>query len=279
MFLFTIREAILRGTLIFYFAFANIIIAFFAIALRLSPEDGKTILLLGNPVLPRLPMDFDPVDFLLIQLQRSSTTSALLFGVFAVAGLIPSMLEKGTVDLFLSKPLSRTSLLLSRALGASTGVVLNLMYFAIGMWLVFGINLGVWHWKFLLSVVAVCVAFTFFFSIVAISSLITRSTGFSIMFAFAYTMFSSAIQARELTLFKWWDNVVYHRTLDAIYYATPQLSDMLEKATRIIGKLPFERGPWDQSPAGFDMWPFVYSLLSASVIYFLSIRYFSKQDF
>ena len=224
-------------------------------------------------------MDFDHVDFLLIQLQRSSTTSALLFGVFAVAGLIPSMLEKGTVDLFLSKPLSRTSLLLSRALGASTGVVLNLMYFAIGMWLVFGINLGVWHWKFLLSVVAVCVAFTFFFSIVAISSLITRSTGFSIMFAFAYTMFSSAIQARELTLFKWWDNVVYHRTLDAIYYATPQLSDMLEKATRIIGKLPFERGPWDQSPAGFDMWPFVYSLLSASVIYFLSIRYFSKQDF
>lgn len=280
MFFFTIREAILRGTLIFYFAIGNLIIAFFAYAIRLSPEEGNTILFLGKPMFPGEFMGIDPVDFFLIQLQRSSASAVLLFGVFAVAGLIPAMLEKGTIELYLSKPLSRATLLLSRAFGASAGVAANLIYFAIGIWLVFGINLEIWHWNFLLSVLIVCVAFLFFFSVVALTGIITKSGGFSIMFAFVYIFFCGALQTREAGLYHLWNNVVYQRALDALYYGTPQISDMLNQASRIIGKLPFERvASGTATVNGFDVMPFVYSLLSSAAIYFLAARYFSKQDY
>jgi ABC-type transport system involved in multi-copper enzyme maturation permease subunit len=280
MFFLTIREAILRGTLLFYFATGNLIIAFFAYAIRLSPDDGTTILFLGNPMFPRDVMGIDPIDFFLIQLQRSSASAVLLFGVFAVAGLIPAMLEKGTIEVYLSKPLSRTSLLLSRAFGASAGVAANLIYFAIGIWLVFGLRLNIWHWKFLLSVLMVCVAFLFYFSVVALAGIMTKSGGFAIMFGFVYTFFSGALQMREMTLYHWWNNVIYHRTLDAFYYLTPQLSDMLDKASLIIGKFPFGRSPVQEVTAsGFDIMPFVYSLLSAALLYGLAAFYFSRQDY
>ncbi len=275
MFLLTIREAVLRGTLLFYFVVGNCIILFFAFALGFSPDDPSMITFFGNPLTPRNLGNINPIEFILIQVQRSSSSSILLFGVFAVAGLIPSMLEKGTVEVYLSKPLSRGALLLARSFGASAGVALNLFYFAIGIWLVFGLKLGVWNGNFLLSFVAVCVSFLLFFSIVAIAGVITKSTGFSIMLAFLYTFFSSALESREMFLFKIWGNEIYHSALDVLYYITPQLSAMLENSSRIVGNLPI--GPSAGQP--FDPMPFVYSLLSASALYALSVRYFSKQDY
>jgi ABC-type transport system involved in multi-copper enzyme maturation permease subunit len=274
----TIREAIMRGTLLFYFAVGNIIIVVVAYAVGRSP-DGSTVLLFGNPVALKNVVDLNPVDFLLIQLFRSSNFAIMFLGIFAVAGLIPSMLEKGTAELYLSKPLSRTSLLLSRSLGATTGVALNILYFGVAIWLVFGIKVGVWHWKFLLACLLAATAFTFFFSVAAFTGLVTRSQGFSIMLAFLFWFFSGALAAREFGLYRLWDNAVYHRVLDGLFYTTPQVSGMLENAARVIGKNPFERMLAPQALADFTIMPFVYSLLSATLIFALAAYFFSKQDY
>jgi len=278
MAMLTIREAILRGTLLFYFAVGNIIIAIVAYAVGLSP-DGSTIRVFGNPVVIKNVVDLNPVDFLLIQLFRSSNFAVMFLGVFAVAGLIPSMLEKGTVELYLSKPLSRPSLLLSRSLGATAGVALNILYFGIAIWLVFGIRVGVWHWKFLVACLLAAVAFTFYFSVVVFTGLVTRSQGFSIMLAFLFWFLSGALAGREFGLYRLWDNVIYHRVLDGLFYTTPQVSGMLENATRVIGNNPFDRMLGPHAVADFTIMPFVYSLLSATLIFALAARYFSKQDY
>ncbi|MBI3586833.1 MAG: ABC transporter permease subunit [Ignavibacteriales bacterium] len=282
MFLFTIREAILRGTLIFYFVVATIVIAFFAFAIRVSPDDGKSLMILGNIIPSTLGkgITINPVEFVLLQFQKSSASFVVFFGIFAVAGLIPAMLEKGTVELFLSKPLSRTSLLLSRSLGATTGVILNMMYFVVGIWLIFGIKVGVWHWGFLLSTLVVALVFFLFFSIVALIGLITRSGGFSIMFSFIIYMLSGLLRYRTTSLYRLWDNTVFHRTLDSIYYAFPQVGEMLDNSALLIGTSPFDQlksALVDQPSSPYL--PFLYSFISATVIYALAIRYFSKEDF
>lgn len=278
MMVVTIREAILRGTLIFYFAVGNIIVAFVAFAIKASP-DGSAVLVFGNSIPAKSLMGMSAADFLLIQLQRSSTSAIMFLGIFAVAGLIPSMLEKGTAELYLSKPLSRTSLFLSRSFGATIAIALNILYFALVIWALFGIKLGVWHSGFLLSCLMVAVAFVFYFSVVAFTSLLTRSQGFAIMLGFLFWFLSSALETRVLGLYKLWDNVIYHRTLDTLYYVTPQISGMLENATRLIGKNPFDRMLGPQATADFTIMPFIYSFLSASAIYALAARYFSKQDY
>lgn len=275
LFILTIRESILKGTLLFYFVAGNCIILFCAYALGLSLDDPNMITFFGKPIVPKNMGGVNPADFFLIQIQRSSATSILLFGVFAVAGLIPSMLEKGIVEVYLSKPLSRGGLLLARSFGASAGVVLNLLYFAFGIWLVFGIKLGIWHGTFLVSFLALSLSFTLFFSVVAYTGIVMKSSGFSIMLAFVYTFFSSVLESRELTLFRIWDNQIFHTALDVLYYVTPQLSAMLENSSRIIGTLPI--GPNPEQP--FDVLPFAYSLLSSSALYALTIRYFVKQDY
>jgi ABC-type transport system involved in multi-copper enzyme maturation permease subunit len=274
----TIREAIMRGTLLFYFAVGNIIIVIVAYAIGLSP-DGSTMHVFGNPVVIKNVIDLNPVDFILIHLFRSSNFAIMFLGIFAVAGLIPSMLEKGTAELYLSKPFSRTSLLFSRSLGATTGVALNILYFGIAIWLVVGIRVGVWHWKFLLACLLAGVAFTFYFSVVVITGLITRSQGFSIMLAFLFWFLSGALAGRESGLYRLWDNVVYHRVLDGLFYATPQVSGMLENAARVIGNNPFDRMLGPQAVTDFTIMPFVYSLLSATLIFALAAYYFSKQDY
>jgi len=274
----TIREAILKGTLIFYFAFGNLVILFFAIAISSTQVDGNTVLtLFGKEMGFQAFGNMGPVDFILYQLFQASTQSVILLGMFATAGLIPSMIEKGTVELYLSKPISRTEIFLSRSLGACAGIGANLLYFAIGIWLVFGIKVGVWHWGYLLASLMAIVIFIFYYSIVAFTALVARGSGFAIMLAFMYTFFSGALERREATLYQLWDSEIYHRALDALYYATPQLSGMMNSANRLIGELPVS--PMLNIPTEFTIMPFVYSFLSAAAIYAAATYYFSRQDY
>jgi len=276
--LMTIRESILKGTLLFFFFFGNAIILLFAFAIS-SQTEGETfaVTFFGNPIPPPPAGTIGPVEFILYQLFQTSTQSAMFLGIFATAGLIPSMLEKGTVELYLSKPISRIEILLSRSLGACAGIGVNLLYFALGIWLVFGLKAGVWHGGFLLATLASTVVFTFYYSLVAFTALVSRSSGFAIMLAFIYSFFSGALEMREMSLFQLWDNVVYHRFLDAIYYCTPQLSAMMESSARLIAAFPIP--PMMTEPGEFTAMPFLFSFLSACLFYGSAAWYFSRQDY
>lgn len=272
MFRFTFSESIRKGTLIFYFAVATIIIGFFGFAIGHPADDPNMIAIFGKPVAPQMSGDIDIAQVMLMQMHSSSVFWIILFGIFGAAGLVPSMLEKGTIDLFLSKPLHRAEMLMARAAGAAAGIAANLAYFFIGIWLVFGLKLGVWNWAFLSSVIYVIFAFACLFSVVALVGLTTRSSGFSIILAFVYLLISSLLESREHFLFRLSDNVIYHHILDGFYYITPQMSAMLSNSTLVIGKSPF-------SPAVFTIMPYVYSLGSTALLYGLASWYFMKRDY
>jgi ABC-type transport system involved in multi-copper enzyme maturation permease subunit len=274
MFRFTVEEAMRRGTLIFYFIIATIILILLALGVSHPLNEPDMVTLFGQPIARLSQPGLNVIEFLLIQLHSLSIFWIILLGMFGVAGLIPSMLEKGMIDLFLSKPLTRAELLMARALGAVSGIAINLIYFFLGVWLVFGLKVGVWHWGFLSSTIYAVYAFVCFFSVVTIVGLITRSASFSIMLAFIFSIVSWGLEVREQGLYKLWDNLVYHRLLDALYYLTPQLNAMLENSTRIIGKLPYKLDAQD-----FTIMPFVYSSFSTCLLYLLSIWYFSRQDY
>jgi ABC-type transport system involved in multi-copper enzyme maturation permease subunit len=271
---FTIGETLRKGTLLFYFGVGTFILIIFASGIGQSPEDSNVVTLFGNPVSKQSIQDHNVVEFILVMLHRQSVSAIMLFGIFGIAGLIPSMLEKGKIDLFLSKPLTRGELLMARSIGAVSGIAINLIYFFLGIWLIFGLRIGVWHWGFLSSVIYVIIAFFCYYSVVAIVGLITRSTGFSILLAFLFSIISWGLEKREQGLYVIWDNSIYHRLLDGLYYLTPQLSAMLENSTRIVGEMPLM-----QQSVEFTIIPFVYSLLATSLLYFLAVLYFSRQDY
>lgn len=271
---FTIGETLRKGTLIFYFGVATCFLLFFGFGITRSASDPDIVLMFGMPLVNQSQPGVNIIEFVLIQLHSLSVFWILLFGIFGVAGLIPTMLEKGTIDLFLSKPLTRAELFMARAFGAISGITLNLLYFFVGIWLIFGLKAGVWHWGFLSSVIYVIYAFICYYSLVAFVGLVLRSTGFSILLAFAYSLISWVLEIREAGLYLIWNNNIYHKVLDAVYYLTPQLNAMLENSTRVVGKHPFILNQPE-----FTYMPFLYSFLSASLFYGLAIWIFSRRDY
>ena len=274
LFRLTLFEAIRRGTLIAYFAIGTIVIVAFAIWLKRAPSDPNAIILFGNLMPNMVGSALTSAQFLLLVHFKQSTSAIILLGTFGTAGLMTSLLDKGTIELYISKPLHRWQIFLSRAFGATAGASINVIYYIAGIWLIFGLKLGVWNGGFLVSGILVGFAFVCYYSIVSFVGLWTRSAVFSNIVGLMFSFVSTGLELREKTMYKVWDNAIYHRFLDACYYCTPQLDGMLTNAGKLIGRLPLS-----EEPSAFSASPFLYSIASATLFYWLSVRYFTKQDF
>ncbi len=93
----------------------------------------------------------------------------LLVGVIVTAFFIPNMLRKGSIDLLISKPISRWRLLCYKYVGGLTFVFLLTTVSVGGVWLVLALRSGHWDPRFL----AVIPLLTFSFAILyAVSTLV-----------------------------------------------------------------------------------------------------------
>jgi len=276
IFRFTFGEAIRRGTLLTYFLLGNAIILVLLLGIGHVPQNPDQLTFFGNPILTKVPKDFDVVQMLLAFLESQSSFWIMMFGVFGVAGFMPEILEKGSAELFLSKPITRWELLLFRSFGATAGIAANIVYFMAGVWAVVGLKFGVWHWKFLASSLLISYSFACLVVLLFAAGLLMRNTGLVTMFGFIFYVFSWGLESRTRGLNLLWDNAVYHRILDALYYLTPQLSAMLTNATRFVGHSAIAN---PMEPQTMNWMPYVYSLASATLIYLLSAWYFYRRDY
>ena len=146
---YTFRELIARATLIVLAAISTLILLFclLAFSTRTTDDGDDRAVLRERHVAPASRASCwssswrrcSPVS------PAGCSSASSLFGVLATAGAIPDMLERGTVDLYLSKPLPRWQLLLGKYLGAVAVVFANILYFIGALWLISGLRLGVWN--------------------------------------------------------------------------------------------------------------------------------------
>lgn len=192
------REAAARWTLIAYFVLSTAFILLFAAAVNLDVVDGT---LAGAKLFgQQVDMAGEQIDLDKLVLGFESGISAFLYvvgvflAIFATAHLVPRLQDKGTVDLYLSRPVGRTRLLLSRYAAGLLLAASNVVYLILTIWLIIIFKTGVVHVRFLLAgavilfVIATLLAFAFLIGVV------TSSTAVSIMGTFAL-FFISAILA------------------------------------------------------------------------------------
>src|SRR5450759_1678406 len=142
------REAAARWTLVAYFGLSTLFIVIFASAVNLDIVNGALAgaRLFGKPV----EMGSSSLDLDKLVLGFESGFAAFLFivatvlAVFATAHLVPRLQEKGTIDLYLSRPVGRVPLLLSRFAGGLLLAAVNVFYLIASIWLVVGWKTGVW---------------------------------------------------------------------------------------------------------------------------------------
>jgi len=223
-----IREAAARWTLIAYFFLSSIFILIFASAINLDIVDGALAgaKLFGKEVDVR-----DAISIEKLVLGFESGFSAILYflctflAIFATAHLVPRMQEKGTIDLYLSRPVGRVKLILSRYLAGMLLAGSNVFYLIGSIWLIVMWKTHVVHPRFLLAgavilfIIAMLMAFAFLIGV------ITSSTAVSIMTTYGLFFFGVMLVGHErieAAVSKEWQAAM----IKTLYWIVPKTAEL-----------------------------------------------------
>jgi ABC-2 type transport system permease protein len=231
------REAAARWTLVAYFFLSTIFILIFASAINLDIVDGalagaklfgKQVEVSGSMSIEKLVMGFE------------SGFSGVLYvlctflAIFATAHLVPRMQEKGTIDLYLSRPVSRMKLILSRYVAGLILAGSNVLYLIGSIWLIVAWKTHVFHPRFFLAggvilfLIATLLAFAFLIGV------ITSSTAVSIMSTYGVFFFGVMLAGHariEAALSKEWQAMAI-RTL---YWIMPKTAELATSVVAYVG--------------------------------------------
>jgi ABC-2 type transport system permease protein len=195
------REASARWTLLAYFAVSSLFILTFALAVNLDIVDGALAgaRLFGKSV----DLGGEKVDLDRLVLGFETGFSGFLYmlgtflALFATAHLVPRLQEKGTIDLYLSRPVSRTRLLLSRYCGGLLLAAANLLYLFGAIWLIVVWKTGVAHPRFFLGGIVILFGIAAMLAFAFLIGVVTSSTAVSLMVTYAIFFFAAILSARE----------------------------------------------------------------------------------
>ncbi|MFQ5411786.1 MAG: ABC transporter permease [Phycisphaerae bacterium] len=99
----------------------------------------------------------------------------IIFALIATAGIFPALMERGAVDVVLSKPMSRTLIFLGKYLGGMVFVALQAAIFVGLTFLVVGSRWGLWIWPYLWCIPLVVILFSYIYAFCALFGVITRN--------------------------------------------------------------------------------------------------------
>jgi ABC-type transport system involved in multi-copper enzyme maturation permease subunit len=267
----TFRESLAKKTFIVFFALSTLNLLFFLLALDVDVVDGAVamIQIFGMDVQSNQPID---VQEMIIMIESFiavffAFVGGIFFSIFATASLFPTMLEKGSIEILLSKPLTRTQIFFGRYLGAQSIMVLNVVYLIGGSWLVLSWKTDFWYFPYLYSIPMVIAAFAFMYALMALVGLTTRSPGVSIMVAYAALLFSALFTPNKEKFYALLSNKIYY-LLEGIYHTLPKIYDMGIMTFSLVNGKPFDgwMALWTSAIASFFM-------------LFISIIVFSKKDY
>lgn len=231
------REAAARWILVAYFALSSLFILVFAAAVNLDIVDGALAgaKLFGQSV----DMGGGPVDIDKVVLGFESGFSGFLYlvgtflALFATAHLVPRLQEKGTIDLYLSRPVGRVALLLSRYAGGLLLAGANIAYLIGSMWLIVVWKTRVFHPRFLLSGAVILFTIAALMAFAFLVGVVTSSTGVSLMATYA-VFFFAAILAAHSRIAAAVSTELAAKTIDGLYWILPKTAELGQATVALV---------------------------------------------
>ena len=264
----TFRESLAKKTFIAFFGISTLVNLLFIFALNLDIVDGAQsyISLFGQE-------SGKAFDLEKIVWGVESGVAILLFtggiflSLFATSSLIPSMLDPGNIDLFISKPVSRVMIISGRFLGSVAIVAFNVFYMIIFSWLTISLKSGIWNVGFLYAALMIVLAFTILFTLMTFLGLLTKSGPFSLMLTYLILFFSPLLIQRD-KIYALLSDKFYAYLLDGLYHFLPKTAEL----GQITGQLV-------RGAEVSDWLPLWSSLLFAVILFLLSGIIFQRKNF
>jgi ABC-type transport system involved in multi-copper enzyme maturation permease subunit len=236
----TFREAFARRIFWGFFGCATAFLIFLLFIMRIDVVEGAmaTVSIFGRTS-PRLQDVSEIVTRAQAVIGMVLYFAGLALSVFASAGLVSAVFEPGRIELLLSKPVSRTHLLLGRYAGNVLVVAANVIYLVAESWVIFGVKTGVWGWVFPLS--SLCTIFTFavLLAFIVLIGVLWDSSAVAIMATFGVMIITVILQQRytieRLLSSEWSRDVVRF-----FYYVLPKTSEISQIIWRLNLHQPIE---------------------------------------
>jgi ABC-type transport system involved in multi-copper enzyme maturation permease subunit len=264
----TFREALARKIFWVLFGLSTLMILFFLFLLRIDIVAGAsaTVSLFGrqtgaNPNVDRL------VRGVYGGIATFLYTWGMFLAVFASAGLVPSVLEPGRIELLLSKPLSRSHILLGRFAGNVLVVLLNTTYLVLGVWAILGAKTGIWSPAFLISIATTTFIFAVLLTVVVLIGVTLESAAAATMITVAL-MIISPILAQTSLMMRLLSSEWSRNAWRALYYSLPKVYELGKMTLDAIQSRTF---------SGFA--PIWSSALFGAVVLGAALTIFARRDF
>ncbi len=189
-----------------------------------------------------------------------------LLALFATAPLLNGLLERGRIDLLLSKPISRPRLIAAHIAGVWM-TMLFLAVYLIGMvWVVMSIKSQIWNSLFLWSIPVLVGMFAVMYGVVAFINVWTQSTGLSLIVAYGLIFASIILAAKDQLAPQ--IRPPWRQVFLGFYHVAPHFAEVTGTVSQLAGATPVQQ--W---------YPLAASLFIGMLLYTGAFIRFIRRDF
>lgn len=264
---YTVREALARKVFIFFLGLSALAIIITAVVVNILNDAA---LMSGiNPDDSSLIFEEIAASIQLIVITPLANLCILL-AIFSTASFVPNMLEKGNIDLLLSKPISRTQLLIGKFSGGFLIVLINLTFLVAGVWFVIAVRFGAFNLTFLTIILSISFTFAVLYSLMVLFGVITQGSVAGMMIAyFIFLILSPLLNAGRNQFDKFITSDFLKTIIDFFYYILPKTTELMGNITM---DLALGKGIEDWQPV---LTSFAFMIAAVGYAVFL----FNKKDF
>ena len=168
-----------------------------------------------------LPMTADQAGQIVRSLVSGSVTLIVGYlGIFVTiivtASIVPQTFEHGAIDLLLSKPVSRSFLLVTKFFGGCAFITLMATYFMVGLWLIVGLRYDVWMDGLWQSIPLFLFWFAIYYSVSTLCGVVWRNAIVSVVMAIIFWGVCFFVGAAKSI----WENIFLNSSRAAVVMKT-----------------------------------------------------------
>lgn len=170
---------------------------------------------------------------------------ATILALISTCSIFPEFVSEGTIELSLSKPITRIRLFMMKYLVSMLFVMLQVSIFCFGIFLCVGLLIGEWNWMIFIAIPIVTLFYSYLFSVTVFTGMITKSgiaallvTGVFWMALFSVSLFEGGlteiVTSEEVQLELYRDGIEKQQImLDEIIAKSPEDFRIKKKQERI----------------------------------------------
>ena len=182
-----------------------VVVAFAAIG---NDEEGLTILHWSIPFpfvstnfIPRA--DFYKFVFASLGVGFWLSWIATIIALISTASILPDFVDRGSIDLMLSKPIGRTRLFLTKFATGLLFAAMQVTVFTIASFLVIGVRGGDWEPWLFVAIPLVVVFYSYLFAVQAVVGMMTRSVIASVIAVMLFWLTLFLVQSGDGVTLAW----------------------------------------------------------------------------